>query len=31
LDRDNLSPGVYYPPNDATIEEFKKWKASNAG
>ncbi|MCH8817578.1 MAG: hypothetical protein IIC92_07610 [Chloroflexi bacterium] len=31
IDRENLSPGRYYPPDDDTIAEFKKWKSLNAG
>ena len=27
LDAESLSPGKYYPPDDDTIAEFRKWKA----
>ena len=29
LDNESLSPGVYYPPDDDTIAEFRKWKTEN--
>ena len=30
LDTENLSPGKYYPPDDETIAEFRKWKTENS-
>ncbi len=31
LDEGNLSPGRYYPPDEATFAEYRAWKADQAG
>ena len=31
LDEENQTPGLYYPPDDAVIDFYRKWKAEQGG